>query len=234
MNEQRTPWQLTGPGMYPVEYASWLLSPLRYLVTPPSRIANRLQLSSTDHVLEIGCGPGFFSPSMTRKLSAGHLTLFDAQSQMLKLASLRMQHHGLTNYACACGKAERLPFAGETFDVAFMGRGARRGERPNCCNEGNYPRSASRRAFRLDRSSRRSGWRKTCRIGSPRPPCRPGTLPRIFGQNPHLHQAAAIGIAQAQQSHHLGAPTDSIAWFWAAAFGVLGASAALVAPRKRL
>jgi hypothetical protein len=31
-----TPWQrLTGPGMYPVEYARWLLNPLRYLTMPP-------------------------------------------------------------------------------------------------------------------------------------------------------------------------------------------------------
>jgi ubiquinone/menaquinone biosynthesis C-methylase UbiE len=121
MKEQRTPWQrLTGRGMYPVEYASLLLSPLRYLLTPPNRIADRLQLSSTDRVLEIGCGPGFFSLSIARKLSAGHLTLFDAQSGMLELASLRMEHHGLANYACACGNAERLPFVCGIFDVVFM------------------------------------------------------------------------------------------------------------------
>jgi hypothetical protein len=31
-----TPWQrLTGPGMYPVEYARRLLNPLRYLTMPP-------------------------------------------------------------------------------------------------------------------------------------------------------------------------------------------------------
>jgi hypothetical protein len=43
-----TPWQrLKGPGAYPVEYAAWLLNPLRYLIMPPGRIVGRLRLSST-------------------------------------------------------------------------------------------------------------------------------------------------------------------------------------------
>jgi hypothetical protein len=44
--------------MYPVEYARWLLNPLRYLIMPPSRA----------------------------ELSAGQLTLFDAQALMLEMA----------------------------------------------------------------------------------------------------------------------------------------------------
>jgi ubiquinone/menaquinone biosynthesis C-methylase UbiE len=121
MGEQPTAWQrLAGQGMYPVEYAGWLLNPLRYLVAPPYRIADRLQISSTDRVLEIGCGPGFFSPTIARRLAAGHLTLFDAQDAMLKRASQRMEQHGLVNVSCICGNAERLPFANETFDAAFM------------------------------------------------------------------------------------------------------------------
>jgi len=80
MEERATPWQrLKGPGMYPVEYAAWLLNPLRYLIVPPGRIADRLQLLPTDRVLEVGCGPGFFSPAIARRLTAGHLTLLRLQ-----------------------------------------------------------------------------------------------------------------------------------------------------------
>jgi ubiquinone/menaquinone biosynthesis C-methylase UbiE len=106
--------------MYPVEYAGWLLNPLRYLISPPSRIAERLQLSSADRVLEIGCGPGFFSPAIARRLPNRHLTLLDAQEAMLRLASRRLERLGLTNFTSVCANAESLPFASETFDVVFM------------------------------------------------------------------------------------------------------------------
>jgi ubiquinone/menaquinone biosynthesis C-methylase UbiE len=119
--QHQTAWQrFTGKGVYPVEYANWLLSPLRYLVTPPQRIANRLGLSATDRVLEIGCGPGFFSPTIAKKLSSGHLTLFDAQKPMLDLASARMERHGVVNFACASGDAQNLPFRDNEFDVVLM------------------------------------------------------------------------------------------------------------------
>lgn len=106
--------------MYPVEYASWLLNPLRKLIAPPGRIAARLHLAATDRVLEAGCGPGFFSPTVARKLVKGHLTLFDAQPPMLDLAARRMHRHGLTNFSAVCGFAEKLPFPDESFDVVFM------------------------------------------------------------------------------------------------------------------
>jgi ubiquinone/menaquinone biosynthesis C-methylase UbiE len=121
MEEGATPWQrLKGRGVYPVEYATWLLNPLRYLIAPPGRIAGRLRLLPTDRVLEIGCGPGFFSPAVARKLSAGHLTLLDAQAPMLGMAVARLEQHGLTNFGCVLGQAEKLPFANAVFDVAFM------------------------------------------------------------------------------------------------------------------
>jgi len=116
-----TPWQrFTGRGIYPVEYARWLLNPLRYLITPPGRIVSRLQLLPTDRVLEVGCGPGFFSPAVAHRLSAGHLTLFDAQAPMLEMALQRLEKQRLTNVSSVCGSADNLPFADALFDVVFM------------------------------------------------------------------------------------------------------------------
>jgi SAM-dependent methyltransferase len=116
-----TPWQrLTGPGAYPVEYARWLLNPLRYLIMPPGRVVGRLKLSPTDHVLEVGCGPGFFSPAIARSLPAGHLTLFDVQPPMLEMARKRLEKYGLVNFTTAAGSAENLPFGDAAFDVVLM------------------------------------------------------------------------------------------------------------------
>ena len=121
MGERATAWQrLKGPGLYPVEYASWLLNPLRYLIVPPGRIVGRLQLLPTDRVLEIGCGPGFFSPAVARRLAAGHLTLLDAQAPMLRMAARRLEERGLANVTRVLGLAESLPFANAVFDVVFM------------------------------------------------------------------------------------------------------------------
>jgi SAM-dependent methyltransferase len=115
------PWQrFTGRGIYPVEYARWLLNPLRYLITPPGRIVGRLQLLPTDRVLEVGCGPGFFSPAVAYRLSAGHLTLVDAQAAMLEMALQRLEKQRLTNVSSVCGSADNLPFADALFDVVFM------------------------------------------------------------------------------------------------------------------
>jgi ubiquinone/menaquinone biosynthesis C-methylase UbiE len=121
MDERATAWQrLKGPGVYPVEYASWLLNPLRHLIAPPARLVGRLQLLPTDRVLEVGCGPGFFSPAIARRLSAGRLTLLDAQASMLQMAAQRLKKYGLANVTRVLGLAESLPFASAAFDVVFM------------------------------------------------------------------------------------------------------------------
>ena len=121
MKDTAAPWErVKGRGMYPVEYAGWLLSPLRNLIAPAARIVSRLGLKRGDAVLEIGCGPGFFSPTVALKLTEGRLTLFDAQDGMLALAAGRLARQGLSNFDTFVGSAENLPFADESFDVAFM------------------------------------------------------------------------------------------------------------------
>jgi ubiquinone/menaquinone biosynthesis C-methylase UbiE len=116
-----TPLQrLTGKGVYPVEYAPMLLSPFRRLICPPSLLIARMGLKATDHVLEIGCGPGYFSPAIAKFLVGGKLTLFDYQSGMLDIAEKRLKERGLTNYERHQGDAKALPFADNMFDVAFM------------------------------------------------------------------------------------------------------------------
>jgi len=121
MAERSTPWQqLTGKGVYPVKYARWLLNPLRYLIAPPGRIVRRLRLLPTDRVLEIGCGPGFFSPAIARSVPAGHLMLLDVQASMLEMAAKRLEKYGLANFTTVTGMAESLPFSEGAFDVVLM------------------------------------------------------------------------------------------------------------------
>lgn len=120
-NGKATPLsRLTGKGIYPVEYAGWLLNPLRRLISPPSKIVKRLGLRSTDRVLEIGCGPGYFSLAVARAVRQGMLTLFDYQDDMLDIAERRLKKRGIANFTRRQGDAKALPFADNDFDVAFM------------------------------------------------------------------------------------------------------------------
>lgn len=112
--------RLTGPGMYPAEYAKYLIHPLRHVIFPVGSLLRRLQLQRSHRVLEIGCGPGYFSPGVARAIPEGRLSLFDAQPTMLEMAAARLSARGLTNYDCHEGDAATLPFDDGQFDVAFM------------------------------------------------------------------------------------------------------------------
>ncbi|HKD23337.1 MAG TPA: class I SAM-dependent methyltransferase [Rhizomicrobium sp.] len=112
--------RFAGPGVYPVEYAHWLLNPARRLFFPPSRLARLLQLKPTDQVLEVGCGPGYFSPAVARAVPQGKLTLYDLQPGMLALAEARLRKRGCTNFESRTGSATSLPFEDRSFDVVFM------------------------------------------------------------------------------------------------------------------
>lgn len=112
--------RFAGKGVYPVEYAHWLLNPARHLIFPAGRLVRRLRLRPTDHVLEVGPGPGYFSPAVGRRLREGKLVLFDIQQGMLDLARARLLKRGLTNFECHLGSAGSLPFGDASFDVVVM------------------------------------------------------------------------------------------------------------------
>jgi ubiquinone/menaquinone biosynthesis C-methylase UbiE len=112
--------RFTGPGVYPVEYAHWLLNPARRVFFPPARLVRLLSLKATDQVLEVGCGPGYFSPSVARAVPQGKLTLCDLQPGMLALAEARLRKYGCTNFETIASSATSLPFDDRSFDVVFM------------------------------------------------------------------------------------------------------------------
>jgi ubiquinone/menaquinone biosynthesis C-methylase UbiE len=112
--------RLTGKGIYPPEYAGMLLTPLRWLIFPPGKLVRLMRLERDAQVLEIGCGPGYFSPAVARHLKRGTLTLFDFQDAMLDIAEARLKARGCENYVRVQGDAKALPFADAAFDAAFM------------------------------------------------------------------------------------------------------------------
>jgi ubiquinone/menaquinone biosynthesis C-methylase UbiE len=104
--------------VFPASKALSLLSPARRLVQSPTRLASRLGVSPSARVLELGCGPGYFSPSLVALVPEGELVLADLQSEMLALARNRVASS--TNVRVVQADATRLPFATATFDAVVI------------------------------------------------------------------------------------------------------------------
>jgi ubiquinone/menaquinone biosynthesis C-methylase UbiE len=104
--------------VFPATRASSLLNPLRRLIQSPARTVERMGLSRTDTVLEIGCGPGYFSRAIAAAVPQGSLILFDLQLAMLELARQRLP--AFANMHFTQGDACSLPFPNASFNAALL------------------------------------------------------------------------------------------------------------------
>src|SRR4051812_38245029 len=104
--------------VFPADEARSLLNPLRRLVQSPRRTVAAIGLRSTDRVLEVGPGPGFFTPFIAAAVPGGGVVLVDLQQEMVRLARQRLADGENIEYAQ--GDALSLPFASATFDAVFV------------------------------------------------------------------------------------------------------------------
>jgi ubiquinone/menaquinone biosynthesis C-methylase UbiE len=99
-----------------------LLLPFRRVLLSPRRLIEHLELARAApdaRVLELGCGPGFFSAAVARALPRGRLELVDFQPEMLEKARRRLRRAGARNVSLTNADAAALPFAPASFDAAF-------------------------------------------------------------------------------------------------------------------
>ena len=83
------------PDVCPAEHAGWLSTPLRRLVTDPRRILRGL-VRPGDTVVDLGCGPGFFTlPLAEMAGETGRVVAVDLQAAMLERLSKRAARQGL-------------------------------------------------------------------------------------------------------------------------------------------
>ena len=101
--------------VYPAEHARALLNPARRVVQSPRRVVRAAGVPADARVLELGCGPGWFSPELARVAGLDALTYFDLQPAMLGHTRRRTGSRRLV-----AGDAQRLPFADGAFDVVFL------------------------------------------------------------------------------------------------------------------
>jgi len=104
--------------VFPAKRAGSLLNPVRRLIQSPTRTVERMALAQTDKVLEIGCGPGYFSRAIAAAVPRGSLVLFDLQLTMLEIARQRLPE--FANIHFTQGDASSLPFPDASFDAALL------------------------------------------------------------------------------------------------------------------
>jgi len=104
--------------VFPADRAQSLLNPARRLVQSPRRTVAAIGLSADDRVLEVGSGPGFFSPLIAAAVPHGHLVLVDLQAGMLEAARPRLA--GCANVSLAQADATALALASGQFDAVLL------------------------------------------------------------------------------------------------------------------
>jgi ubiquinone/menaquinone biosynthesis C-methylase UbiE len=100
------------PDVCPAEHAGWLSTPLRRLVTDPRRILRGL-VRPGDTVVDLGCGPGFFTLPLAAMVGeTGRVVAVDLQSAMLDRVSARAERQGLL------GRIDLHECPADTLDLA--------------------------------------------------------------------------------------------------------------------
>jgi ubiquinone/menaquinone biosynthesis C-methylase UbiE len=104
--------------VFPASSAKSLLNPLRRMVQSPRRTVAAMRLPSSGRVVEVGAGPGYFSPSIADVVATGVVIVVDLQVEMVQLARGRLQRRSNTQFVVA--DAARLPFRTSSIDAIVL------------------------------------------------------------------------------------------------------------------
>ncbi|MCX7681775.1 MAG: methyltransferase domain-containing protein [Anaerolineae bacterium] len=102
-------------------------SSLAWLVNNPIRrrymrpLLDRVGIQPSEHVLELGPGPGTFTIDAARRVGpGGRVIAVDIQPQMIARLERRVRQVGLTNVEMHVASAYRLPLEDASVDRAFL------------------------------------------------------------------------------------------------------------------
>jgi len=108
-------------GPIPVSQAMLLLNPVRQRMHPVRKTLEAFHLASGQTVLELGPGPGYFTPEAARIVGQeGLVVCVDLQPGMLALLQDRLREHQVANACPVAADATRLPLTDASVDVAFL------------------------------------------------------------------------------------------------------------------
>ncbi|CAM3526234.1 class I SAM-dependent methyltransferase [Deinococcus frigens] len=109
-------WVRSKPRPIPYGWAWLLENPWRRRYRDPVRLAGACGLRSSDHVLEVGCGSGLFTPALAGRCA--HLTALDIEARYLAQTAARTA--GLPNVTLLHGDLLALPILAASMDAAVL------------------------------------------------------------------------------------------------------------------
>ena len=111
-------WQgLTQKGkIFPHQLAFTLLIPLRNWALSPQQIVQRLHLAPHHRILEVGCGAGYFSPTLAQSVPQGRLVAADIQPEMLAYTEKRLRRRHIENVDYYLCDGAHFDFPDQSFD----------------------------------------------------------------------------------------------------------------------
>jgi ubiquinone/menaquinone biosynthesis C-methylase UbiE len=96
---------------------NWFLSRLRN----PREILKAAGLAAGQHVLEVGCGPGFYTFAASEIVGPeGHVYAVDVNPWAIKSVRQKVQHTCTKNVTPICANAARSGLSKQSLDCAFL------------------------------------------------------------------------------------------------------------------
>lgn len=96
-------------------------NPLLPLVRNPNKILKAAGLEESQKVLEVGCGPGFFTIPAARIVGdEGHIYAVDVHPRAVDRVKKKIEKAALKNVTPMCINASNTGLPGESVDLAFL------------------------------------------------------------------------------------------------------------------
>jgi len=93
------------------------LSPERWRLQPPEALLGRLPWEGVRRVLDVGCGPGFWTLAVAGRIGSGTVAAVDPSAEMVRVC--RERAGDLPVAPCRC-LGEALSFVSGAFQRAFL------------------------------------------------------------------------------------------------------------------